>query len=313
MADFPSDVRLEVGVLPLDQRTRWLACDVEPLHGSVVEDMLLSESLLLMDDTPAQRLRAVHSDALVKYGTLRKRLQYVIRDSQDRDPAAEGSDAGDAIGFSEVLLVRAPGKPAGLACRICLGDEDEDEDGDEDEIAEALIEEAIAAASASSYLHVGTTGRLLRDVCACRGSAACVHEGCLVAWQASSGWGEPRCPTCKQRFVGSAALMLARVAARVRDRAAAEAEARAAAAESEVGSAAVKLDAEVQAVQAIVAAHDEATAMWQQGRCSDAALATLTLLMQLPHSSPHRPVLAPLTTCEDPMAGTPTQPSSLSP
>ena len=188
---------LDVGVLSLTQRQAWLAEDAFLLPGFVAEDSLVI-SMQMMDDTAAQRKRCAQVEALVTHGTLQRRTHYVVRLS--------GEVAMCDIGFAEVLLVRAPVKPLEISsCRFCLAEEAEEGGGDTDDgegCEEAMADAALAAAAAGTPLHIGIVGRLLRDVCACRGSAACVHEGCLVQWLASTGWAEPECPTCKQRFVG---------------------------------------------------------------------------------------------------------------
>ena len=263
-----SAASLDEGSVPVEQRRAWLAHERRPLEGYVAEGLSLLESICLGEDLADQRARSRHAAAMVRRGTLRRRSQYVVRIPTDSQAAPSSTID---IGCVEVLLVRKPPKQCApeACCRFCLGDEDEP-GFDEEHATEA----AKRAAATEKALAVGQRGRLRRDVCACRGSASCVHEGCLLEYLAATGWGDQRCPTCKQRFVGAPALMLARVAARVRNHSAEEAGRRAA---EEQGGAegdeptALRRDAELQAVAALAAAHDEATALWQQGRYSEAA------------------------------------------
>jgi hypothetical protein len=73
------------------------------------------------------------------------------------------------------------------------------------EAAEAA--EAVAAAAAETKRQ---DARLVSP-CACRGSSAYVHPGCLKAWHAQQTLPVNHCPTCEQPYQGDVALSLARL------------------------------------------------------------------------------------------------------
>jgi E3 ubiquitin-protein ligase DOA10 len=58
--------------------------------------------------------------------------------------------------------------------------------------------------------HAAADARLVSP-CACRGSAAFVHVGCLKQWHAALSAAVIHCPTCEQPYVGDVAVVLARL------------------------------------------------------------------------------------------------------
>ncbi|KAL1526686.1 hypothetical protein AB1Y20_015388 [Prymnesium parvum] len=257
-------VAIHAGAVPLHLRRAWLASERQPPHGHVSAEMTLVQSLCLGETAEEQDARCHLAASLVKRGVLRRRMQFGIRlDASSSSGDTEGCHEADgeavsgaeggwdrAVGCVEVLLVRCSLQPSptDCSCRFCLSDDDE-ADLDEEATAAAVL---LASADGRS-LRVAQRGRLRKDVCACRGSVGCVHDGCLVEYMAATEWGGARCPTCKQRFVGPSALAIARIAAR-----------------STSEGEALMEQAELQALGALGAAHDEATALWEDGQFAQA-------------------------------------------
>ena len=69
-----------------------------------------------------------------------------------------------------------------------------------------------AAAAAAAAAEVKRQDAQLVSPCACRGSAAHVHVGCLRAWHAQQTTAQQaRCPTCEHLYHGDVGLVLARL------------------------------------------------------------------------------------------------------
>jgi len=71
------------------------------------------------------------------------------------------------------------------------------------------VPNAVAAAAAAA--EVKRQDAQLVSPCACRGSAAHVHVGCLRAWHAQQTAQQARCPTCEHLYHGDVGLVLARL------------------------------------------------------------------------------------------------------
>ena len=240
-------------------------------------------------------------------------------------PASPPPPSSRTCGCAELLLVRraSAAPPSADVCRICLDGGEEGTFADEDTLR--LGAEAVAALSASSATSATSAspasaigalpcGRLLRDVCACRGSAAAVHEGCLVRWlgrQPRQLAASQTCGVCHQGFVGAAALVLARLAQRLklvqaddaRGRLAEASAAASAAGQADASSlgavASARLEADAAELDELQAQHDAAVQTWQAGRYQEAiallddVLAELHRLHQAPEAAAAEVVAEP--------------------
>ena len=232
--------------------------------------------------------RAAQAAAMVPNGVLVQRLQFALQ--QQRDPSV-----CDCIGCAELLLVRLPAPPpAKPPCRICM-EADEEGSFDDDATLNGAVAVALGAAAPSDGSNEAGSvrfacGRLLRDACACRGSSAAVHEGCLAKWLiASNRWGEHICAECKQPYVGRASLVLARLHQRLKF-IEAHAAAEHAAETMENGAtpsegAQAALQADMSALAELEARHNEAVNVWHAGRFMEAAQVFAGLLDALEGSA----------------------------
>ena len=211
------------------QRRAWLAADSLAVGLADMED----EADVIL------RRRCRQAEEMVTGGTLVRRMEFAIELGGGGGCAVGGCAVGCAVGgcalgcavgCAEVLLVRQPRPPERPPpCRICMEETDEGSLDDSETLNHCL---AVAcgigtSALAASEGEPGTgitggraavpCGRLMRDICACRGSAAAVHEGCLLSWVvASGGWHASTCRDCKQRYIGPAAMLLARLFQRMK-------------------------------------------------------------------------------------------------
>ena len=277
---------------------------------------------LLLDDSPAGlRVRGRQATSLVPEGVLARRM--FLTAHQRRQHASEAA-SDVVVGCAEVLLVRTCEREPPPPCRICLEEEEEGSFEDDATLAQvvmAAVEAAsqVAAAANPSSPPVASgevasgedatlsvvqedrtatgrivRGRLLRDCCACRGSAASVHEGCLAAWLVATGkWGEHRCSECRQPYVGRGALVLARLNQRMRaleamaaEQVAEQAIADAGGAPTTATAAEATLEAEAASLASLQAFHDAAVGEWQAGRFAEATQRFQRLIAVLEAGTP---------------------------
>ena len=286
----------------------WSAVDsMAALHSLNLLPAPVDESLLLAweedDCVPAKlvstlRERSTQAAKIVPNGTLVRRCEYSLQIGHQRytrDLSMRGwrrrRPADNLIGGAEMLLVRAQELQSKPPCRICM-DESEEGSFDDDDLLNQAVMTALVGAQGNAVEGGASLsrGRLLRDSCACRGSAAAVHEGCLALWMIAShalaGDSHFACRECQQPFVGRAALVLARLKQRLKLVEAAMAAEHASqmlqrsdATPSEAAQAA--LEADLSAFAELEARHNEAVNVWRAGRYIEAANSFSTLLDSL--------------------------------
>ena len=263
------------------------------VQQSILTDWQMHHPSLQLVSSLSERVQLV--DKVVQGGTLVRRMQFALQSDEQRYTRAfrargwrRRKPVSSLVGCAEMLLVRRPVKPPlPPHCRICM---DDNEEGcfDEDDTLNRAVMVALMHDEAEPVRDSELPcGRLLRDVCACRGSAAAVHEGCLIAWLTASGALDRAhaCRECRQPFVGRASLVLARLHQRLKCVQAAAAAEHAARTEQsgvdQLEAALAAQAADVQALAALEARHNEAVSVWHAGRFQEAAQMFAALLSDL--------------------------------